>query len=165
VAGGTTLLELMKLNVLTPAQVVDSNALPLRGIGTSYGLTGWRGGGSQFQRRGGDLVAVVFGQSLIAGIDQDLHLWVDLQQDVDAFGPGGGEVVHPPRSGSAAPQRYAVGVGYHGGLDGVLLKLAGHERLTARSAGTRPTNPDLGGVQPQCDTLGRSVSEHVGQGP
>ena len=31
-AGGTTLVDLMKLDVLTPRQVVDINALPLRGI-------------------------------------------------------------------------------------------------------------------------------------
>jgi xanthine dehydrogenase YagS FAD-binding subunit len=37
-AGGTTLVDLMKLNVLTPHQVLDINALPLHGIDTSDGL-------------------------------------------------------------------------------------------------------------------------------
>ena len=37
-AGGTTLVDLMKLNVLTPERVMDINALPLRGIDTSDGL-------------------------------------------------------------------------------------------------------------------------------
>ena len=37
-AGGTTLVDLMKLNVLTPGRVTDINALPLRGIDTSDGL-------------------------------------------------------------------------------------------------------------------------------
>jgi xanthine dehydrogenase YagS FAD-binding subunit len=37
-AGGTTLVDLMKLNVLTPQQVQDINGLPLRGIDTSDGL-------------------------------------------------------------------------------------------------------------------------------
>jgi xanthine dehydrogenase YagS FAD-binding subunit len=37
-AGGTTLVDLMKLNVLTPQHVLDINALPLRGIDTSDGL-------------------------------------------------------------------------------------------------------------------------------
>ncbi|MCE7004448.1 xanthine dehydrogenase family protein subunit M [Kibdelosporangium philippinense] len=37
-AGGTTLVDLMKLNVLTPQHVLDINALPLRGIDTSNGL-------------------------------------------------------------------------------------------------------------------------------
>ncbi|GAA4873351.1 xanthine dehydrogenase family protein subunit M [Saccharopolyspora cebuensis] len=37
-AGGTTLVDLMKLDVLRPQQVVDINALPLRGIDTSDGL-------------------------------------------------------------------------------------------------------------------------------
>ncbi|MGI8306535.1 FAD binding domain-containing protein [Saccharopolyspora hattusasensis] len=37
-AGGTTLVDLMKLNVLTPQQVLDINELPLRGIDTSDGL-------------------------------------------------------------------------------------------------------------------------------
>ncbi|MEC3974093.1 FAD binding domain-containing protein [Amycolatopsis sp. H20-H5] len=37
-AGGTTLVDLMKLNVLTPRHVQDINALPLRGIDTSDGL-------------------------------------------------------------------------------------------------------------------------------
>ncbi|OLL72411.1 Periplasmic aromatic aldehyde oxidoreductase, FAD binding subunit YagS [Pseudonocardia sp. Ae168_Ps1] len=37
-AGGTTLVDLMKLDVLTPERVVDINALPLRGIDTTDGL-------------------------------------------------------------------------------------------------------------------------------
>ncbi|MFC0430682.1 xanthine dehydrogenase family protein subunit M [Kutzneria buriramensis] len=37
-AGGTTLVDLMKLNVLTPQHVLDINELPLRGIDTSAGL-------------------------------------------------------------------------------------------------------------------------------
>ena len=37
-AGGTTLVDLMKLNVMTPDHVMDINALPLRGIDTSDGL-------------------------------------------------------------------------------------------------------------------------------
>jgi xanthine dehydrogenase YagS FAD-binding subunit len=37
-AGGTTLVDLMKLNVLTPQQVLDINELPLRGIDTGDGL-------------------------------------------------------------------------------------------------------------------------------
>jgi xanthine dehydrogenase YagS FAD-binding subunit len=39
VAGGTTLIDLMKLEVMTPSQVVDINRLPMRGIElTSDGL-------------------------------------------------------------------------------------------------------------------------------
>src|SRR5689334_1136896 len=37
-AGGTTVVDLMKLNVLTPQQVLDINGLPLRGIDTTDGL-------------------------------------------------------------------------------------------------------------------------------
>ena len=37
-AGGTTLVDLMKLNVLTPQQVLDINGLPLHGIDTADGL-------------------------------------------------------------------------------------------------------------------------------
>jgi xanthine dehydrogenase YagS FAD-binding subunit len=37
-AGGTTLVDLMKLNVMTPQHVLDINGLPLRGIDTSDGL-------------------------------------------------------------------------------------------------------------------------------
>jgi xanthine dehydrogenase YagS FAD-binding subunit len=37
-AGGTTLVDLMKLNVMTPSQVVDINQLPLRGIDTGDGV-------------------------------------------------------------------------------------------------------------------------------
>ena len=37
-AGGTTLVDLMKLNVLTPQRVLDINELPLRGIDTRDGL-------------------------------------------------------------------------------------------------------------------------------
>ncbi|MEU0788502.1 xanthine dehydrogenase family protein subunit M [Amycolatopsis sp. NPDC005961] len=37
-AGGTTLVDLMKLDVLTPQHVLDINQVPLRGIDTSDGL-------------------------------------------------------------------------------------------------------------------------------
>ncbi|MEV6871823.1 xanthine dehydrogenase family protein subunit M [Amycolatopsis sp. NPDC051128] len=37
-AGGTTLVDLMKLEVLTPDHVLDINAVPLRGIDTTDGL-------------------------------------------------------------------------------------------------------------------------------
>ncbi|MET0233615.1 MAG: xanthine dehydrogenase family protein subunit M [Kibdelosporangium sp.] len=37
-AGGTSLVDLMKLNVLTPQHVLDINDLPLRGIDASAGL-------------------------------------------------------------------------------------------------------------------------------
>jgi xanthine dehydrogenase YagS FAD-binding subunit len=37
-AGGTTLVDLMKLDVLTPQHVLDINELPLRGIDTTDGL-------------------------------------------------------------------------------------------------------------------------------
>ncbi|OXM68886.1 FAD binding domain-containing protein [Amycolatopsis vastitatis] len=37
-AGGTTLVDLMKLDVLTPEHVLDINAVPLRGIDTTDGL-------------------------------------------------------------------------------------------------------------------------------
>ncbi|WP_116103618.1 FAD binding domain-containing protein [Amycolatopsis thermalba] len=37
-AGGTTLVDLMKLDVLTPRHVLDINGLPLRGIDTGDGL-------------------------------------------------------------------------------------------------------------------------------
>ncbi|MFJ1765691.1 FAD binding domain-containing protein [Amycolatopsis sp. NPDC088138] len=37
-AGGTTLVDLMKLNVLTPQHVLDINNVPLRGIDTTDGL-------------------------------------------------------------------------------------------------------------------------------
>jgi xanthine dehydrogenase YagS FAD-binding subunit len=37
-AGGTTLVDLMKLNVLTPQHVLDITTLPLRGIDTTDGL-------------------------------------------------------------------------------------------------------------------------------
>lgn len=37
-AGGTTLVDLMKLNVMTPQRVLDINDLPLRGIDTRDGL-------------------------------------------------------------------------------------------------------------------------------
>ena len=37
-AGGTTLVDLMKLNVLTPRHVIDINDLPLRGVDSTDGL-------------------------------------------------------------------------------------------------------------------------------
>ena len=39
VAGGTTLIDLMKLEVMTPSQLMDINGLPMSGIGlTADGL-------------------------------------------------------------------------------------------------------------------------------
>ena len=51
--------------------------------------------GSRLQRRRGNLVVVVAGQSLIAGVDQQFHARVGVKQCVDASGPGGGEVCRP----------------------------------------------------------------------
>ena len=52
-AGGTTLVDLMKLNVLTPGHVTDINALPLRGIDTSATHFGLRDLRERVRRLGG----------------------------------------------------------------------------------------------------------------
>jgi hypothetical protein len=91
---------------------------------------------------------VVFGQALIAGVDEELDLRVRLQQHVDAFDPHGRGVVHTSWSGGPAPQGRSVFVGCERGFDGVLADLAGHERLAPAPPGPRATNSDLGGVQP-----------------
>lgn len=44
---------------------------------------------------------------------------------------------------------------------GVLLLLAGHERLAARTARSGATDLDLGAVNPQFDALGLGIGEQV----
>ena len=69
-----------------------------------------------------------------------------------------------PGADGAGPQRSAVGVGGDGGFDGVLFLLAGHERPPAGPVGSGPADLDLGAVQPDGDSFGGGVGEHVGQG-
>ena len=71
-AGGTTLVDLMKLNVLTPQHVLDINDLPLRGIDTRDGL---RFGALE---RMGDIAAhpgvyPVISRALLASASQQLR--------------------------------------------------------------------------------------------
>jgi xanthine dehydrogenase YagS FAD-binding subunit len=71
-AGGTTLVDLMKLNVLTPRHVLDINDLPLRGIDTRDGL---RFGALE---RMGDIAAhpdvyPVISRALLASASQQLR--------------------------------------------------------------------------------------------
>src|SRR5262249_49139921 len=112
---------------------------------------------------GDDLVGVVVCQTAVAGVDQELHLAVPVEQVVDAFGTHGGLVVHVSGSGGPGPDRAAAGVGGDGGLDGVLFLLAGDERSTAGSVRRGSADLDLGTVQPNYEALGGGVGQHVGQ--
>ena len=86
------------------------------------------------------------------------------QQRIDALDAGGGGVKHASGPGTAAPQHGSVLVGRDGGLDRVLFEFAGHERFAPRPASPWAADPDLGGVQTQCDALGGGAGEYIGQG-
>lgn len=73
--------------------------------------------------------------------------------------------MHPARSQGIGPKRAALVVGDDGGLHGVLLLLARDDRPASATAGRRPADLDLGGVQPQLDALGLGIGEHICQGP
>jgi hypothetical protein len=80
---------------------------------------------------GNRTVVVVSGQSLIAGVEQQLNVRVGVEQCVDAFDAGDGDVVHGPGADRTTPRGRPVVVGGDGGLDVVLFKFAGDERFAA----------------------------------
>jgi hypothetical protein len=118
--------------------VFDRDALG--GLGLTLGFPGdlalWWGAGAQFERWRADLVGMVFGQDLVAGVNQQFDIGIQVEERVDAFDADRGGVVHTARSGSAA-QRRAVFIGGEGGLDRVLLDLATRTPC-ARPAGGGP---------------------------
>jgi hypothetical protein len=111
-----------------------------------------------------DLVGERLGQALVAAVDRGLHGGMLAQQVFDALGLGGGLVVHAARAYRPSPQGAALAVGDGGGLDGVLLLLAGDERPPPRAVGAWPAHRGLGPVNAQLDAVGGGVGEHVGQG-
>jgi hypothetical protein len=84
-----------------------------------------------FLRRGGDLIGELARQAPITLVDLRLHPWVEAEVFGDAFGAHGGLVVHAPWPVGAVPQGAALAVADGGGLDGVLLLLAGDERAAS----------------------------------
>jgi hypothetical protein len=110
------------------------------------------------------LVGERLGQALIAAVDRGRDGGMLAQQVFDAVGLGRGLVVHGARAYRPCPQGPAVAVADGGGLDGVLLVLAGDERPPPRAVGTRPADLGLGAVDAQFDPLGSSVGDHVRQG-
>jgi hypothetical protein len=92
------------------------------------GLFGWRVLAG-FLRRGADLAGEVTGQALGAGVDLGLDLGMAAQQVFDPLRAQRGDIVHPAGPERAQPQQPPVPVADRGGLDGVLLLLAGHERV------------------------------------
>jgi hypothetical protein len=73
--------------------------------------------------------------------------------------------VHPAGPERAQPQQPAVLVADRGGLDGVLLLLAGHERPPPGPARRGAAHLHLSAVDPQLHALGSGVGEHIGQRP
>jgi hypothetical protein len=108
-----------------------------------------------------DLVAERLGQALIAGVNRGRDGGVLAQQVLDALGFDGGLVVHAARAHRPGPKGPAVPVGDGGGLDGVLLLLAGDERPPPRPVGPWPADLGLGPVQAQLDPFGRCIGEHI----
>jgi hypothetical protein len=105
-----------------------------------------------------------FGEAAVAGVDEEPHVGVGVEEVVDAFGAYGGLVVLAAGSDGSGPERPAVGVGGDGGFDGVLLLLAGHERSPSGSVGLGPADLDLGAVEAQGDAFGGGVGDDVGEG-
>lgn len=88
----------------------------------------------RFPRRGADLGGELIGQVPIALVDLGLHLRVEAELLGDALGAHGGLLVHPAWPDHPAEQRPPLAVAERGGLDGVLLLLAGHERPATGAA-------------------------------
>src|SRR5262249_40761281 len=89
----------------------------------------------------------------VAAIDQELHVGVLIEQVIDAFGAYGGLVVHTPGSSRPDPHRSSFRVGGDGGLDRVLLLLAGHEGPPAGSVRFGAADLELGAVQPHQEAV------------
>lgn len=85
-------------------------------------------------------------QSLVTGIGQDLHRGPVGQELDQSQMAGVGDVRAACGAGWTALQDAAFAVRDHHGLDGVLLVLAGDERVAVLAAGSGPADPDLGAV-------------------
>jgi hypothetical protein len=69
------------------------------------------------------------------------------------------------RPGRTAPAHRVrpLAVADHGGLEGVLLALAGDQRAPAGSVGAGPADLALGAVDAQLHAVGRRVGDHIRQ--
>ncbi len=115
----------------------------------------------QFLRRGADLGGELVGQTPIALVNLGFHRRVLAELLGDALGAHGGLAVHPAGPDHAAEQGAALVVAAGGGLDGVLLLLAGDERLTSGASRARAADLYLGAIDPQADAFCVGVGEHV----
>jgi hypothetical protein len=113
---------------------------------------------------GAYLAGEVTGQSLVARIDLSLDIGVLPQQILDALGAQRGDIVYPAGPERPQPQQPARPVADRGGLAGVLLLLAGHERPPPGPARRGPAHLHLGAIDAQPHPLGRGVGEHISQG-
>ncbi len=82
---------------------------------------------------GADLVRELVGQPLVALVDLGRHLRVEPELLGDTLGAHRGLVVHAARAVRTRPQQTAPAVADGGGLDGVLLLLAGDGRPAVRA--------------------------------
>lgn len=115
-------------------------------------------------RRGAYLDGEVVGQAPVALVDLGTHHRVLAELLGDSLGAHGRLVVHAARPDHAAEQGAALSVAEGGGLHGVLLLLAGDERLASGVACARAADLHLGAVDLQVDALGVGVGEQVLQG-
>src|SRR6266545_178514 len=127
-------------------------------------LLGWRVLGG-LGWRGVDPTAKRLGQAPVASIDLGPDVGVSPEQVLDPLGLDRRLIMHPTGPHRPSPQRPTLAVADGGGLDGVLLALAGDERPPPRLVGPWPSDLGLGPVKAQLDPLRRGVGEHVGQGP
>lgn len=138
----------------TTAACVPACRRDLLGRGV-LGRLGWRGA---------DPIGKCLGKPPVTGVHPGHDGRVVPQRLLDSLGLDGGLVVHPVRSHRPRPQGAALTVGDGGGLDRVLLALAGHKRPPAGPDGPGPADLGLGAVDAQFDPVGGGVGEHVGQG-
>jgi hypothetical protein len=71
----------------------------------------------------------------VAGVDEELHVGVGVEEVVGAFGAYGGLVMLSAWADGAGPHWSAGRVGGDGGFDRVLFALAGYERPPAGPVG------------------------------
>ncbi len=104
--------------------------------------------------RSAHLVGELVGKSPVAFVDLGFHTWVGPEMFSDALGAHRGLIVHPARPHRPAPQGASLAVADGGGLDRVLLALAGDESGPSGASGPRPTDLGFGAVDAQCDVFG-----------
>lgn len=105
------------------------------------------------------------GQAAVALVRLDFHIWAEAELLGVALGAYGSLVVHAARPRHAGEEGTALVIAECSRLDGVLLLLAGDERLTSGAPGLGTSDLDFRAIDAEVDVFGFGVGEDILQGP